>query len=487
MQNILQGLEPPLLWKHFFHISQIPRCSKNERQVRDYVIAVAASNGLNHRMDQAGNLLVRKSAAAGAGNKPIVVLQCHLDMVCEKNRDVMHDFTQDPIRLRREGDWLTADRTTLGADNGIGVAACLAIMEDKDVKHGPLELLFTVDEETGLSGAKALPDDLLAGRVMLNLDSEQDGVIYIGCAGGQHTRLRLNLETVALPPEYRVLRLRVGGLMGGHSGLNIHEGRGNAIKLLCRLLWEGPSRLQVRIARIDGGNKHNAIPRESEALICLPGDKVADLKNSAAEYERMVEDEYRIIDPQVFVRVDEGGFSRPDAIFTVDLQNRLLNLLYALPHGVVAMSHTVPGLVETSNNLAVVTMNESQIEVLTSQRSSVRSRLVDIVNMVCAAGRLADAEIHLGEGYPPWQPDPGSATLKVAKELYGSIFDKHPEIKAIHAGLECAIIGSKFPGMDMISLGPTILGAHSPAERVQVSTVGKFWDFLVSMLGKMTV
>ncbi|RMG68571.1 MAG: aminoacyl-histidine dipeptidase [Calditrichaeota bacterium] len=485
MKEAIAGLEPALLWEHFYQLSQIPRCSKHEEKARAYVIEVAQRNNLEYRTDSAGNVVVKKPATPGMENRPTVVLQSHLDMVCEKNKDTEHDFSRDPIRLKREGDWLTAEGTTLGADNGIGVAAALAVLESTSLKHGPLECLFTIDEETGLTGATMLDPNLLEGRMLLNLDSEEDGAIYIGCAGGRDTELLLALDTETAPAGMKAVRIRVGGLQGGHSGLNIHEGRGNAIKLLARFLWKQAPQLNLRVASIDGGSKHNAIPRECDAVVYLPSDQMDKLKAAAEAYSRIFKNEYRLIDPGVFLEVAETGFEAPSDVLTPELQKRTVNLLFALPHGVIAMSHAVPGLVETSTNLAVVHTEGSAIRIVTSQRSSVQSELDEIVDQVCATGELAMAEIQQGNGYPAWQPNPDSPLLKRAEKVYQDLFGTAPEVKAIHAGLECGIIGDKFPGMDMISFGPTISGAHSPDEKVQISTVEKFWKFLTTLLAEI--
>ena len=485
MKDVIQGLEPQRLWEHFYAIAQIPRCSKHEERVREYVISVAKRNGAEYKVDGVGNIVVRKPATPEKENKPIVVLQSHLDMVCEKNKNVVHDFSRDPIELKREDDWIMAQGTTLGADNGIGAAAALAILESPDISHGPLELLFTVDEETGLTGATGLGSDMLQGRILLNLDSEEDGAIYIGCAGGRDTEFFLKLQTEAVPAGYMAVMIVLGGLQGGHSGLNIHEGRGNAIKLLARFLWKVVPELSMRLAAIEGGNKHNAIPREADAIAFLPSDQVERLVSLANTYQNIFRNEYQLIDNQVRLTVRTDGFQLPGQVFTKDFQFRLLNMLYALPHGVISMSLAVPGLVETSTNLAVIKTEANEIRILTSQRSSVESRLDEICEMVTAVGKLARAEIRQGEGYPAWQPNPDSHTLKLAKQVYQELYGKEPEVKAVHAGLETGIIGNKFPGMDMISFGPTILGAHSPDERVQISTVKKFWDFMVALLEKL--
>ncbi|NIR93377.1 MAG: aminoacyl-histidine dipeptidase, partial [Gammaproteobacteria bacterium] len=344
-------------------------------------------------------------ASQGLEDKPVVVLQSHLDMVCEKNKDTQHDFSKDPIKLKRENGWVTADGTTLGSDNGIGVAAALAVLESKNIKHGPMEFLFTMDEETGLTGATRLADDMLEGKILINMDSEEDGAFYIGCAGGKDTELALKIGMESVPSGYKPVRVRVGGLQGGHSGLNIHEGRGNAIKLLVRFLWKASQQMDLRLASLDGGSKHNAIPRECDAVVYLPSDKNSELKKLAHQYDKDYKNEYELVDKEVFVAIAEDGFDKPDKVFTKDLQQRLINLIYSMPHGVLAMSHAVPGLVETSTNMAVVHTQNDKVSLVTSQRSSVQSELVDMADMVCSVGQLAEAEIDQGNGYPAWQPN----------------------------------------------------------------------------------
>ncbi|GAB4372426.1 MAG: aminoacyl-histidine dipeptidase [Calditrichia bacterium] len=482
MKRAIEGLEPRSMWEHFYELCQIPRCSKSEERVREYVIEVAKRNGLEYKLDATGNVVVKKPASPGKEDKPTVVLQGHLDMVCEKNKDTVHDFSKDPIKMIREGDWIKADGTTLGADNGIGVATALAVMESQDLIHGPLECLFTVDEETGLTGATEIGEDMLEGRILLNMDSEEDGAIYIGCAGGKDTELKLTVETENIPSGFKPALVKLTGLVGGHSGLNIHEGRGNAIKLLDRFLWKTLPQVGGRLASFEGGSKHNAIPREAEAVVFLPEDKIDDLKKYAAEFEAIFKEEYKFVDPNVKLEVLENGFPVPDKMFTSLFHNKLLNLLYIIPHGVMSMSHAVPGLVETSTNLAIVGMKDGKLSILTSQRSSVSSALTQIHDMVRACGFQAEAEVHSGGGYPAWAPNPDSPLLQKAKQVYKELFGKEPAVKAIHAGLECGIIGAKFPGMDMISFGPTIEGAHSPDEKVQISTVERFWTFFEALL-----
>lgn len=482
MKEAIKGLNPQSLWEYFYEISQIPRCSKEEEKIRDYIIQVAEKNGLKYKLDPVGNVVVKKSATSGLEKKPGIVFQGHLDMVCEKNKGTKHDFSKDPIELMRGGDWIKANGTTLGSDNGIGIAASLAIMTDKSMKHGPLEFLFTIDEETGLTGATEIAGDMLDQRLLLNMDSEEDGAIYIGCAGGQDAELYLKLSTEKIPSGFEPVMIKLTGLMGGHSGLNIHEGRGNAIKLLNRFLWKAMQQVSGRLAMFEGGSKHNAIPREAEAIVFLPREKKSDLKKLVNEYNGIFKDEYKMIDPKISLSMEESGFNIPDRMFTSQLHNRFLNLLYSIPHGVLAMSHAIPGLVETSTNLAIISRKDDEIAILTSQRSSVASELTEIHDMVLACGYQAGASVKSGGGYPAWKPNPESPLLKRAEKVYQKLYSKAPEVKAIHAGLECGIIGDKFAGMDMISFGPTIVGAHSPDEKVQISTVEKFWKFLTALV-----
>ncbi|MBW2108791.1 MAG: aminoacyl-histidine dipeptidase [Deltaproteobacteria bacterium] len=484
MDDILDGLSPAPLWAHFGEISAIPRCSGNEERIRAYVLETAKGCGLESRMDTAGNLVVYAGASPGHEKAPSVVLQGHLDMVCEKEKDSPHDFARDPIRLKKQGDWITADGTTLGADNGIGVAAALAVLTDTKVVHGPLECLFTVDEETGLAGASGLAPDMLSGQVLINLDTEEDGALYIGCAGGCDTQLILDLETeTPSTPDGRTVRLHLGGLQGGHSGIDIHRQRGNAIRLLVRFLWtQQAAGAAFRLVAINGGTKHNAIPRDCEALVWVPEEGLEPLTAEAARYAAVLSDEHAVSDPNVRLDVVDTGTTVPEAVFSTAFQERALNILYGLPNGVISMSQVVPDLVETSTNLAVVKTGADRLRILTSQRSSVPSALEDVCGTVCAVARQAGARVRRGEPYPAWKPNPDSALLKTAETVYRSLFGGEPRVKAVHAGLECGIIGARFSGMDMISFGPTIQGAHCPSERVQVSTVGRFWRLLTALI-----
>ncbi len=479
-------MEPEVLWKQFYEISRIPRCSRNEEEARRYVLKEADRCGLPVRTDETGNILVEKPAAPDREKAPVVVVQSHLDMVCEKNRDSTHDFAKDPLRLTEDQGWIKAEGTTLGADNGIGVAAALAIMEGGISRHGPVELLFTVDEETGLTGAEGLEGDFVQGRILLNLDTEHEGTIFIGCAGGLFSDLELGLARELLPQGLRAAQVRVGGLKGGHSGLDIHQGRGNAIKLITRTLSRLASHMDIRVAAVDGGDKHNAIPRECEAIICLPEDKFREMHRIIEACQQEYGEEYGHTDPGLFFRLEEKDLALPDQVLSVSGQARLLNLLCCLPHGVLAMSKAVPGLVETSTNLAVVRTGKEGILIQTKQRGSRESGLEEATAMVAAAGRLAGAEVQRSVRYPAWTPNPSSPVLQIARKTYQGLYAKEPEVMAVHAGLECAILGSIFPGMDMISLGPTIEDAHSPDERMEIASVKKFWDFLNALLERIS-
>ena len=483
MALVIDGLEPKSVWQHFYEISQIPRGSGNEVAVGKYIISIAEKNNLDYHKDNLGNIIVRKPATAGKEGHKGVVLQGHTDMVCEKNNDIMHDFTKDPIKLIQDGDWLTADGTTLGADNGIGVCYALAVMEGQSIVHPPLEFLFTVDEETGLTGASGLSSDFVKGKILINLDSEEEGAFYIGCAGGQNTILRQKYDWQQFPSGFRAFKIRVGGLRGGHSGLNIHEGFGNSIKLLSRFLYNLSGNTSFHLAKITGGSKHNAIPREAEALVAIKPDAVEVLQHSVIHFDRIFKNELQFSDKGVFCDINEIDAIKN--VFPDQLQRALLRLLVALPHGVIQMSQAVAGLVETSTNLAILETKDNLVEILTSQRSSVATEIEDIAGKVRAIGELAGFDIEEGGQYAAWAPNPDSELLKFAVAAYKDSTGKDAEVKAIHAGLECGIIGEKYEGMDMISFGPTIEGAHSPDERVLIQSVHNCWDFLLELLKRV--
>jgi dipeptidase D len=479
--TFVSDLEPKPLWSHFDQILTIPRGSKEEEKMRAFVVGVAERSGLKHRVDATGNVVVKKPGTAGRENAPATILQAHLDMVNEKNSDVDFDFATDAIKPVLEGEYLTADGTTLGSDNGIGVAAMLAIMEATDMVHGPLELLFTIDEETGLTGAAGLDATLLSAKQLINLDSEEEGALTVGCAGGADTDLTLTLDTARAPANATAHTVKLFGLNGGHSGVDIHLQRGNAVQLLARMLHaaEPPG----FIAGIEGGNKHNAIPREAWATVVIPEGATGDFfARLDAQLER-VKAEFSVPEPRMEMSV--GEVPVPDTVWSADASARVLRLVVALPHGVTAMSNDIPGLVETSTNLAAVKSADGTLEVLMSSRSSVASGLDWIRGKIEAVAVLAGAKVDHHDGYPGWKPDLDSKLLGVVRSVHGRVLGSEPHVEAIHAGLECGLIGEMVPGMDMVSIGPQIEFPHSPNERVKVDSVGRFYDLLTETLKEL--
>ncbi len=483
MVDALKGLQPERLWHFFGELTKIPRGSKNEAAVLTWLERHAVEKGWKYRRDRVGNLCLEVPPTAGYEDSPILVLQAHVDMVCEKNRDVVFDFAKDPLQLENDGKWISAKGTTLGADNGIGLAAALAIADSPDVAHGPLELLLTVDEETGLTGAKALEPGFVKGRTMLNLDSEELGVLYVGCAGGLDTELRLPLAYEPTPGTMKPATVLVRGLVGGHSGLNIHEGRGNAIKILNRALVELVEKVRCRIAKVAGGNKRNAIPREAEAEIWLDATHLQQAHEICKKLADTIRRELPALEKGLEIAVTECR--EPSAqVLKVDVARRLLLLTAAVPSGVIAMSPDIKELVETSSNLGVLATTPTHAIYTTSQRSSVDSAKADLGFRMRAIAELSGAECVQGSGYPGWKPNLNSQILALAKQVWKVIYNTDPQVKAIHAGLECGIIGERYFGMDMISFGPTITGAHSPAERVEIESVNRFYTF-AKLLVKM--
>jgi dipeptidase D len=478
--SIIDNLEPKLVWKHFDEIRKIPRCSKHEEKIREYVENFAKKQNLKSKTDKIGNVVIFKPASSGMENKPTVVLQGHMDMVCEKNSDVEFDFSKDPIKLKLDGDHLTADGTTLGADNGIGMAMSLAILEDDSLKIGPIEALFTVDEETGLTGAFAMESDMLTGKILLNLDSEDFGVITVGCAGGGDSKIKVPFKTQKVNNEMDSISIKISGLRGGHSGVDIHEQRGNAVKLLTRMLWKVSNDYDFLIADLNGGDKHNAIPREAFANVSVKkSDKnkfIELLKNEGKEILK----EIKPIDPNFNVDIED--ISKPTSTLTKDSQIKILNLLHGLPHGIDKMSYDIPDLVETSTNLASVKLNEQNALIHLSTRSSINSSLQDLRDRIHAIADLSNAKVSEDDPYPGWKPDLDSKILKLSKKIFKDMYGKEPKVEAIHAGLECGIIGEKFPGMDMISIGPTLKYPHSPEEQLHVSTVEKTYKYVIKIL-----
>ncbi len=481
--TFVSEFEPKELWRHFDKILTIPRGSKNEAAMREYIIGLAKKHNLSYQQDAAGNLVVRKPATKGNESAPITILQSHLDMVNEKNSDVQHDFKKDAIQPRQEGEYLYATGTTLGSDNGVGVAAALAILENQKINHGPLELLFTIDEETGLTGAANLSSDLLKGRQLINLDTEEEGALYVGCAGGAGVNLTLPLKFANLAADVVVFEIKLHGLNGGHSGVDIHLQRGNAIKLLARVLTSVFRKVKFQLASLSGGNMHNAIPREAFAQAAVAASEKDSFQKMLFERFQEIYSEFKSVDPEMKLALSEGAGIKKS--FDDDTTARVLNLLNALPHGVAAMSYDIPGLVETSSNLATVKIKDSEMVIHVSNRSSVASAIRATQERVASIGRLAGAEIEELEGYPGWKPNMNSHVLRVAKEVHQKLFGKEPEVKAIHAGLECGIIGEKFPGMDMVSLGPQIEFPHSPNERVRIPSVADFYKLLTGILEQL--
>ena len=479
--DLLQ-FEPKHLWKHFDALRKIPRCSGNERAAGDYVTEQAKRLGYEYRRDEVGNIVVRKPASPGKEHAEGVVLQSHLDMVCEKNSDVDFDFSKEAIRLRQEGDWLYAQGTTLGADNGIGVAACLAVMEDQSLVHGPVELLFTIDEETDLTGASRLKPDFVKGRRLLNLDSEEEGVFFIGCAGGADTSFVIPVKKEAAAG--RTLSVKVSGLKGGHSGIDIHKNRGNAIKFLGRMLWNAAQKLPLRLVSIHGGNKRNAIPREIEAQVVVPADQVDTFKSILTQVFTELKAEFGSVEKEMSFEVKDAGTAAKEAWDEASTR-KVLNVVYALPNGVLKMSADIPDLVETSMNLATIHSKNGEVELGISSRSSINPALEATRQQLKAMAELVGAAVDQPPGYPGWAPNLQSPILATVKTTYREINGTDPEFKAIHAGLECGIIGEKYPGMDMISLGPQIEHPHSPEERVNIPSVKRFWDLLAATLKKL--
>lgn len=475
----LSQLEPKALWKHFEVLTTIPRPSKKEDKAREYVIGLAKKLNLEVVQDEVGNVVIRKPAHAGREQAPMALLQGHLDMVCEKNEGTQHDFDSDPIQVKREGDWVKAAGTTLGADNGIGVAAALAVMESTDIAHGPLEFVFTVDEETGLTGAAEFKGGLLKSKYFLNLDSEEIGSLCIGCAGGVKTiaRRKIGRHPAKGNAAYRI---KVSGLKGGHSGVDIHQGRGNAVRILGRLLQSAMDELAVEIADIKGGSAQNAIPREAFAVVVLDDSAKNKLESLVKRVEAEHKDDVGSFDPGVQVTVEP--VKRPDEVINADDAGRAVALMVTLPHGVLAMSPEIAGLVQNSTNLATVAVDGDVLEIVTSQRSAIDASRRAAANMVATVCKLGGFEVEHAGSYPGWKPQPDSSIVKKSQAVHEKVFGKPAALIAMHAGLECGVIGEKYPGMEMISFGPTIIDVHSPAERVQISTVESFWKYLRELL-----
>ncbi|WP_406657675.1 aminoacyl-histidine dipeptidase [Methanolobus sp. ZRKC2] len=467
-------------------INSVPRCSGHEERIANWLKEWSLDNDFNFKFDSVNNILISVPASEGYEKSPAIVIQGHMDMVCEKNPDSLHDFENDSIEQYIEGDWLRARGTTLGADNGIALAMALVIAKDKELPHPPLELLFTVDEETGLTGANELMPDFISGKILFNVDSEDEGVFVIGCAGGMNTIISISLKFTPVPEDYIVCKLAVDGLAGGHSGVDIHEKRANANKILAMVLDTLILNFDLYLIHMDGGSAHNAIPRQAEATIAVSPDDHENILSLTRDIEKDARLEYSENDPVLSIGLTEQTCK--DEIFSInkDLSERIVSLLVQLPHGVAMMSEDVPGLVETSNNLATIKMEDNDLVILSSQRSSTDSGLAEITKEIEAISASSGANVLHNGGYPAWQPDLDSPLLQRCKGVYRDTFGEEASIEVIHAGLECAVIGSKFQEMDMISFGPTIKNPHSPAERLHVPSVLKVWKFLTALLASFS-
>lgn len=482
MENKISRLEPTLLWHYFNEITQIPRPSKREEKIVAYIVDFAQRNGLPVKRDPANNLLVTKPATPGLEHLPTVVLQSHMDMVCEKNNDVQFDFNSDAIQTEINGEWLSAKGTTLGADNGVGVATELALLASDTIEHGKLECLFTVDEETGLTGAKALAPDFFTGKILINLDSEEEGYLYVGCAGGIDTIIQFKYDSQPTPEKLFFFRLDVKGLTGGHSGGDIHKGLPNANKLLVRFLQTISAESPLFISEIGGGNLRNAIAREAFVVAGVPfpfKERVRVLLNF---FTTDMEELYGAVDPHM--RFDLESEVSPSSIIDPVVAGKLIEALAACPHGVIAMSPDIEGLVQTSANMASVKQNKQEgiIEVVTSQRSAIESEKKAVSDQIEAIFTQSGAVVTHGEGYPGWKPNLQSPILQIVRASYLRLFNKQPQVLAIHAGLECGLFLEKYPDLDMVSFGPTMEGVHSPQERLHIPSVPLFWNHLLDVL-----
>jgi len=482
--NKTLNLEPQSVFFYFNEICKVPRPSKKEEKIVAWLLETGKQLGLPTKRDKIGNVLNSKPATKGKENDTPVIFQSHVDMVCEKNNDTVFNFETDAIQPYIDGEWLRARGTTLGADDGIGMALALAILAAKDLEHGPIECLFTVDEETGLSGAFALESGFMNGKMLVNLDSEDEGEFFIGCAGGKDTVAVLDCEyEETLPAKCKSFKLIIKGLQGGHSGDDINKGRGNAVKLLNRILWNSYQTYDLFLADINAGNLRNAIPREGEAVVLIPEEEINGFKTYVKEMSDIYKSELRITDPHVEVLLEDAPM--PKRVLSEGLQIDIMNALYVCPHGVLAMSQDIPGFVETSSNLASIKIVDEKIVITTSQRSSVESRKQTAVDRVATTFYMIGAQVESSDGYPGWTPNPDSQVLKLLEKAYEKLFNKKPAVKAIHAGLECGLFSEKYPDLDMVSIGPTLRGVHSPDEKLEIATVQKCWDLLVEFL-KMT-
>ena len=481
MSKCICTLEPKAIWENFYKLTQVPRPSNHEEKAREFGMNWAKENGIHAEMDEANNILLSKPATPGMENRKGVILQGHLDMVPQKNEDKQHDFTKDPIEAYIDGEWVTADGTTLGADNGIGVATGMAILLSKDIPHGPVEVLITATEETGMDGANGIRHNWLKGDILLNLDSETEGELYVGCAGGIDGEIAFDYTPEAVPAGHKAFQLSLKGLKGGHSGMDINLGRGNANKLYFRFLKAVSKELDLRLSSVSGGNMRNAIPREAFGIMTVPAANADKFLTKVKEYEGIFKAELSAKEPNLTFFAEETAL--PQNVMPVKVQYNLINAIKACPNGAMRMIDSMPDTVETSNNLAIVKGGEGKIEIYMLMRSSVETAKTSLAQVVASVFELAEAsKINFTGEYPGWKPNPDSAIRKEMEEVYMKLYGKKPAIMAIHAGLECGILGSAYPHWDMISFGPTISSPHSPDEKVNIESVSKFWEFLKATL-----
>jgi dipeptidase D len=481
----IRNLEPKPLWNYFHEITQIPHPSKSEKKLADHVVKFGKDHGLETIVDGVGNVIIRKPATKGMENRKGVILQGHLDMVPQKNSDKAHDFEKDPIETSVDGEWVKAKGTTLGSDNGIGVAAALSVLASKDLVHGPIEALFTIDEETGMTGVFGLKPGLLKGDILMNLDSEDEGELYVGCAGGIDVNATKNYAEEASPKGMAAYKVIAKGMKGGHSGVDIAMGRANANKILYRFLMQAEADFGIRLAESSGGDLRNAIPRESFAVILVPEIKSSDFEKFVGEYEKIYRSEFSDTEPDLTFKCEKTTV--PAKVMNQGDQYRIIRALFVCPNAVQRMSQAMKGLVETSNNLAIVRCKNGKFEAYNLCRSSVDSAKDATAWKIAAVFQLIGADVKLEGGYPGWKPNINSPILKAMSKVYSDMYGKIPEIKAIHAGLECGIIAGAYPHLDMISFGPTIRFPHSPDEKVHVASVAKFYDFLCGTLKQVPV
>lgn len=476
----ISKLSPSLIWHFFDKICSIPHPSKHEDALAQYIVNWATEQGLEVKRDDVGNVFIKKPATPGMENKKGVVLQAHIDMVPQKNEDTVHDFTTDPIRPYIDGEWVTADGTTLGADNGMGMASCLSVLASNDIKHGPIEVLLTIDEEAGMTGASNLQSGWLEGEILLNTDSEQEGEVYMGCAGGIDGEISFHVTTDAMPAGYVSRELTIKGLKGGHSGCDINTGRGNANKLLARFLAAHSQELDLRLVNFRGGSLRNAIPREAFTQIAIPQENLAKLDTLFDDFTTLIQTELGSIETGIVTFNEE--VSSPAEVFSVNDQQRVIATLNACPNGVVRMSDDVEGVVETSLNVGVVTTENNKVTILCLIRSLIESGRVQVESTLRSIAELANAKIEFSGSYPGWKPDPNSEIMAIFRDMYEGIYGNKPNIMVIHAGLECGLFKEPYPNMDMVSFGPTIKFPHSPDEKVKIDTVELFWEQMVALL-----